>query len=303
MYDKTSKSQFDREIEEKINKVYTLSWILGLETRLTPEQEKMIIQSIEELEKEIDLKKFVITLPGFKFDESETTKNYINAWSSAFGEVSRKELEERQKSLEEKRNMAQEIMAGMTVDTDEWKVWDEYIKSINADLEITKGLIKQVDDGTLLTKKKIWDWEANLNDIPQAYSIISDSIQAMNRDMDDSIKKIFDMGEGLVNIGVALTSGNPLMAMAGIFQTIEALTRKEEKSRKQISDSVYELKKVGQSGVSSSYGQAQNITVNMSNAIKMDFLIPEGLTANRQEQIAEALVDEIQAKLSSRGYL
>ena len=106
-----------------------------------------------------------------------------------------------------------------------------------------------------------------------------------------------------MNIGVALATGSPLMAVAGIFQTIEALTRKEAKSRKQISDSVYELKKSGQSGISSSYGQAQNITVNMSNAIKMDFLIPEGLTAARQEQIAEALVDEIQMKLSSRGYL
>lgn len=305
MYDKTSISQFDREIEKEMNKISALSLILELETELSPEQRKMILQSIEKLQEEIDLKKLVVTVPGFKFDESKSIRNYVDAWSSAFGEVSRKELEERQKSLEEKQSMAQEVMAGMTIDTDEWKVWDEYIKSINADLAITNGLINQVDNGTLVAKKKTWDWKATLNDLPQAYSIISDSIQAMNSDLDDSTKKIFDMGEGLVNIGVALAAAqvNPLMVVAGIFQFIEAAMRKTEKTSKQVSDSAYELGKSSQSEVSSSYGQAQNITVNMSNAIKMDFLIPEGLTAARQEQIAGALVDEIQAKLSSRGYL
>ena len=405
MYDKMSRAEFDKDINRKMEQVRDLSNALANLPDITDEflkqynlpvginkeeLQKQFRKAIKELNEQIGTGLFVISLPGFRFDETASRKaaldyekqmnqinaeislanipesdwqqrydiqaqaaeslykinrqiieetiideqeknhaltileknyqieminlkstyadayrsDYVSAWSSAFGEISRKDLEETQKSLTEKKTKAEQIIAGLQPDTTEWQAWNAELQEINAKLAQTTDLIAQVNDGTLKVGKDAKKWGNILDDLPQAYSIISNSIQAMNRDMDDSIKKTLDIGEGLMNIGLALAvTKNPLMAMAGIFQTIEALTRKEEKSRKQISDSVYELKKVGQSGVSSSYGQAQNITVNMSNAIKMDFLIPEGLTANRQEQIAEALVDEIQAKLSSRGYL
>jgi len=230
-------------------------------------------------------------------------QRYITAWENAWGNVTLKGLKDEYSDLEAKQAAVAAKMTEAGEGTEAYEHWKVVLDQIISRMGIIVNLQDEVIKGNFETGDDIKKWKFELDDIPHAYSIISRSIQSMNKDMDDTTLKMLDMGEGLANLGIGLAMGNPIMAISGAFMALEAMFRKEDDDREQISKSAYEISRATQSGIRADYGQAQTINVQMSNAIKMDFLIPEGLTQGRQEQIAETLADEIGRKLSDRGLI
>jgi len=233
---------------------------------------------------------------------NKPNKDYISALVNTGGKVNLQEVQDEFLKLMATKNVL-DIKMEEFRGTPVYQEFEVQIQEINAEMEVLKKIMGDVDAGIIGTEKSTKKWKAKLDDIPHAYSIISRSIQSMNDDMDESIRKILDMGEGIANMAVGLGTKNPIMAISGAVMLLESMFRKEKDDREQISKSAYEISKATQSGIRADYGQAQTINVQMSNAIKMDFLVPEGLTQGRQEQIAETLVDEMGRKLTDRGYL
>jgi TP901 family phage tail tape measure protein len=265
----------------------------------TVEDEQIKTEMIKALDKEFLANRLEL-YQQYNDQLNQSNRDYINAILSSGGTLSTENTQQKIIELMATKNaldVAMENFQGTPV-------YDEFIlaiQKVNDELRTQIKLLGLIENGTIEATDKSFDWGKITSNLPHAYSLVSQSIKAMNSNLDETTAKMLDVGEGITNIIVGW--GNPMMMAAGAFQVITTLLRKTDKDVKQISSSAYEVAQNAQTGVSANYGQAQNITVQMTNAIKMDFLIPDGLTPARQEQIANTLVDEIGDKLSARGFL